>query len=653
MSLQLKCLIPLTGIACGLTAAALHVLDPGVAATGALSLASLVSAFKEHCAKHGMDEPSLTKKMQTAVIRDWDDADQTQEERDIICDADAAMSQHLADCMLDRRALADSSVSTKPYPQYAAELVVDRLADFDTMFAAPANPNATVPLARRFALSVIVRALETARDDQDYAALLTVDLLLAGNTAHAVTHEKLDQVLALLGKTNLSDESIRQAVARFIDFKPVANNSEIIEAIHVFERKLAALKAQLATFSGQDNYVQSLKVKAEQALDASDLDTARRLFAEAVAAAQAKVIEPVRTAAQLKSALASAHLLALDWEAADKAWAEAETMLAPFDQDSAEKIGWEASIALRVFGETFGSAAVLDTAVARWKKLFDTAVSREEWAKAAVRASNLGNALIRRGGQLEGGAGVDLLVRAVEIYRVTGRVFSREADPKLWADIQSNFGTAMVELAERTGGDGQQVLLRQGVQILKAAQRVHKMMNLPKAWTQDQINLGHAMRLLAERTPGDPGIRLLRKAVTNFRAALRLYANEAPTDNWAAAQCGLGTALLAQGVRLSGAGGKRRLEEAIAAIEAGLTFYSYDASPVPWAKQQSNLGCALLRCGELAPSRARAELFIRAVASFDLALTIFTPENSSQFYAVAVHNRACALTLIAERRGCG
>ena len=105
-----------------------------------------------------------------------------------------------------------------------------------------------------------------------------------------------------------------------------------------------------------DNRVTSLKADAEAALAEGDLDKARAAYREAAEAARDKAAEPVRTAAELKSAEAGAHLLALDWQAADAAWTEAAAMLAPFDRDAADELAEDAGAALGVYTANFTPA---------------------------------------------------------------------------------------------------------------------------------------------------------------------------------------------------------------------------------------------------------------------------------------------------------
>jgi hypothetical protein len=139
--------------------------------------------------------------------------------------------------------------------------------------------------------------------------------------------------------------------------------------IERFEAGYRALQAQVEAIVLVDNRVAALKADAEQALAEGDLDKARAAWRAAADAAREKAAEPVRNAALLKSAEADAHLLALDWQAADIAWTEAAEMLAPFDREGAEDVAEDASGRLLRHGERFARAGALGAAILRRRTL--------------------------------------------------------------------------------------------------------------------------------------------------------------------------------------------------------------------------------------------------------------------------------------------
>src|SRR3954471_22546834 len=225
------------------------------------------------------------------------------------------------------------------------------------------------------------------------------------------------QAIQFAGGSDLPDRAIRDAITRFIDVKPEANQAELTDAIGRFEAGYRALEQQLAAIPVSDNRVPSLKADAEAALAEGDLDKARAAYREAAEAARDKATEPVRTAAELKSAEAGAHLLALDWQAADAAWAEAAAMLTPFDPHTASQFNEYASERLSVHGELYGRAGALSAAINRWRALTAAAETRDDKREAARLRNKLGKAVAMQGERAGGPEGIRLLDEAVTVYR--------------------------------------------------------------------------------------------------------------------------------------------------------------------------------------------------------------------------------------------
>jgi hypothetical protein len=88
-------------------------------------------------------------------------------------------------------------------------------------------------------------------------------------------------VLARLDGLTIPEKAIRGAIARFIDVRPGAAESEIVQAVERFETDYRALQEQVAAIAVVDNRVTALKGDAEAALAAGDLDKARAVYREA------------------------------------------------------------------------------------------------------------------------------------------------------------------------------------------------------------------------------------------------------------------------------------------------------------------------------------------------------------------------------------
>jgi tetratricopeptide (TPR) repeat protein len=440
------------------------------------------------------------------------------------------------------------------------------------------------------------------------------------------------------GDQAVPDRAIREAVARFIDVEPGARQADLAAEIERFEAGYRALQAQVTAIVLVDNRVAALKADAEQALAEGDLDKARAAWGAAADAAREKAAEPVRNAALLRAAEADAHLLALDWQAADAAWTEAAAMLAPFDREGAEAIAEEASDRLQGHGERFARAGALDAAIARRRSLAEALRSRGDRQEAARLWNNLGNALSTQGERTGGAEGLRLLDEAVAAYREALVVRARTDMPAKWAMTPNNLGTALSTQGERTGGAEGLRLLDDAVAAYREALTVYTRADMPAEWATTQDNLGNALRIQGGRTGGAEGLRLLDEAVAAHREALTVHARADMPADWAATQNNLGVALRTQGERTGGAEGLRLLDEAVATYREALTVYTVADMPADRALTQNNLGNALSTQGERTGGAEGLRLLDEAVAAYREALTVRTRADMPAHWAMTQEN---------------
>ncbi|MET1110570.1 MAG: DUF4062 domain-containing protein, partial [Allosphingosinicella sp.] len=373
------------------------------------------------------------------------------------------------------------------------------------------------------------RVYETFKDEADFAKKAAIAVGL--------------QAIRMAGGSGVPDRAIRDAIARFIDIKPDANQAELTDAIERFETGYRALEQQLAAIAVTDNRVSSLKADAEAALAEGDLDKARDAYREAAEAARDKAAEPVRTAAELKSAEAGAHLLALDWQAADAAWAEATAMLAPFDEHAVDELVEIAGQRLGKHGALYGRAGALSAATGRWRALAASAEARGDEREATRLRNNVGNLLTTQGERTGGPDGLRLLDEAVTTYRNALAIRTRADKPAAWAMTQNNLGNALAAQAERTGGLEGLRLLDEAVKAYRDALAVLTRADMPAHWARTQNNLGTALRVQAQRTDGPESLRLLGEAVTAYSDALTVRTRADMPVAWATTQNNLGNAL--------------------------------------------------------------------------------------------------------------
>jgi tetratricopeptide (TPR) repeat protein len=439
------------------------------------------------------------------------------------------------------------------------------------------------------------------------------------------------EAIQTAGKSGLPDRAIRDAITRFIDVKPEANQAELTDAIERFEAGYRALEQQLAAITVTDNRVTSLKAAAEAALAEGDLDKARAAYREAAEAARDKAAEPVRTAAELKSAEAGAHLLALDWEAADIVWTEAAAMLAPFDSDAADELTENASERLEKHGELYARAGALGAAINRLRALVASAEAQGDDREAARLRNNLGTALKTQGERIGGSEGLGLLDEAVMAFRRALTIHTRVETPVSWATIQNNLGAVLATQGQRTDNSAGLRLLDEAVTAYRDVLTVHSRAEMPVEWARAQNNLGIALKSQGARTGGPEGLRLLDEAVTAFRDALTIRTRADAITEWATTQINLGNALQTQGECIRGPEGLRLLDEAVTVYRNALSVHTRAGMPAIWALTQGNIGRALACMAEVDSGHASDHLR-GADAALVAALSVFSPEHTAFYH---------------------
>jgi tetratricopeptide (TPR) repeat protein len=440
------------------------------------------------------------------------------------------------------------------------------------------------------------------------------------------------------GTQTVPDRAVREAVARFIDVEPGASQAALTAEIERFEAGYRALQAQVEAIVLVDNRVAALKADAEQALVEGDLDKARAAWRAAADAAREKASEPVRNAALLKAAEADAHLLALDWLAADSAWTEAAAMLAPFDREGAEAIAEDASKRMLGHGEHFARAGALAAAILRLRALADALHARGDRQGAARLRNNLGIALQIQGERTGGAEGLHLLDEAVAAYREALAVYTRADMPADWAMTQNNLGNALSIQGRRTGGAEGLRLLGDAVAVYREALAVRTRADRPADWAMTQNNLGIALRSQGERTGAAEGLRLLGDAVAAYREALAVHSRADLPADWAMTQNNLGVALSTQGERTGGAEGLRLLDDAVAAYREALAVHTRADMPAEWAMTHNNLGNALKRQGERTGGSEGLRLLDDAFAAHREALAVYSRADIPAEWAMTQEN---------------
>ncbi len=614
MPLTLNCIEPLTAICIGVGACALAPFDAGLTAGAVIGGAGLFVRIREGLRKPGLDEPDIFRRLQKEVLRDWDHWQNTQERRDAVTLADAAMTRWLPTVMMTREELAatatESGRDDERYPVIAARKIADRLGDHDPEFKAP-KEGQPESLARQFACDVIKRALRAAKNDRDYATFLTLDIAIELGRATEENRLYLEQIKSIVADTraDVADikkdvgalpEQIAQAVAAQLGAmmgegavqltqirtdvraalmdRPEASEEDIVSQVAYLIRSRAEALAQLEALPvAEDNRLRSLQVAVEQALAASDDEAALT----ALDAEESAYAEQEQVAATKRAGIAGTRATLLlgrgDWQSADAEWTRAENLLAPFDRAAADTLVWQATDKLLDHGEIFGARGALDAVITRARAMQARLQGAADRAGFASWSIWLGNALQTQGARTGGEAGLVLLADAVAAYRAALAVYTESAMPAQWATTQNNLGIALKTQGARTGGEAGLALLADAVAAYRAAMTVRTESAMPAQWATTQNNLGTALRAQGERTGGAAGLALLADAVAAYRASLTVRTEIAMPADWAMTQENIALAFEAMAARRDDP--LPELHEAEVAVLAALTVYTPEHMP--------------------------------------------------------------------------
>ena len=172
-----------------------------------------------------------------------------------------------------------------------------------------------------------------------------------------------------------------------------------------------------------------------------------------------------------------------------------------------------------------------------------------------------------------GGTG---LLRAIELFRRNGTIWTYAKHPMDWAATQNNLGIALRCQAGRTAGAEAKALLKEATEPYQAALTVHTAAARSVDWAGIQNNLGIALSDLGRRTTGEVGVALLAESASAHRAALGVFAAATHPMGWAMTKVNLADALVAQA---------RRTPERGAALLAATRW----RSTLKWRTQQLGL----------------------------------------------------------------
>ncbi len=204
-------------------------------------------------------------------------------------------------------------------------------------------------------------------------------------------------------------------------------------------------------------------------------------------------------------------------------------------------------------------------------------------------------------------------------YEVSATIFTREAFPEEWAEIQSNLAPAY---RHRIKGDRTDNL-EKGIAACLGALEVITRHSLPEQWARVQNNLGllYTDRITGDRTEN------VEKSIACYEGALQVVTRSSHPELWGMLQNNLANAYL---FRIQG-DEAQNLEKAIACYQVALQVRTRSASPYYWASTQVNLGSAYNKriLGN------REQNLQRAISAYKNALQVYTASDYPERWAGA------------------
>ncbi|MEH2378226.1 MAG: CHAT domain-containing tetratricopeptide repeat protein [Nostoc sp.] len=184
-------------------------------------------------------------------------------------------------------------------------------------------------------------------------------------------------------------------------------------------------------------------------------------------------------------------------------------------------------------------------------------------------------------------------------------IYTRDAFSEEWARLQNNLGLVYTD---RITGDKAENI-EKSISCYETALKVVNRIQLPELWGTLQNNLGNAYLC---RIQGDKA-QNLEKAIACYQVALQVRTRSASPYYWASSQFTLGTAYTQRII-----GNKQKnLEKAISAYINALEVYTISDYPERWARAKSNLGNAYYEASQIT----------EALDCLHAALQVFTPTN--------------------------
>lgn len=609
---------------------------PVLATGGALAIGSLLKIVSEERKRRGPQCETEFAKIRESVLAELkNDIIFGQRTQADLNSADEALERDLPACTLDREKIARAAVSRDGFPAAIANLVLQELARIEPVFSETPEHETS----RAFAKKVISGALAAALDNDDYFKSLQPYLLKeiaagVGRVEEKIgdLDTKLAEVLELIRAKQLADPAalktpelaLLRAAERFGELKPNASKDDVFAHLEYFATEYHRISDALEHLTARDNRVHAARQAAKEALDSGNIAKAREHLAEAVAAFRERTEENLAETTSALDALARADLLALDWQTANMHWQQAAAYTDPFSPKDALAMRSNAAEALLEFGERYGLTGPVEAASEIYETLIATSTARGWQAVAAEANLHHGVCLFRLGEHRTDDAGKALLERSVQTLNETLKPFTKEQNPRLWANAHYAQAIARLGLAPRQPGADGKSHIDHAIPSFLAAAEVITEKDTPLLWAELQSNLAIGYQLLVGYAPAAEIPNLLSDAEECYRKALRILTKEADRAKWAGTIANMGNLYQLQAKSLPEPVASDALQKSIAAFKDAVTAIDKTGEPLKWGMLNRNLAKSLYDLAYRSTGQNVVAFLHEAVAALDSAIDGFT-----------------------------
>jgi tetratricopeptide (TPR) repeat protein len=240
----------------------------------------------------------------------------------------------------------------------------------------------------------------------------------------------LRAILVKLGEAGVKDEEIPKRLGEKAD-------------------ELIKLRAENEMLRRGPPALAAIAESVQALIDEGEFDDARRALARGREASRALRADASRYEAAFLAQEARVDDLQLAYRAAAAKYAEAASLVTPFDTERQWRFLLDQATELFKHGDEFGDNAALAEAIGVDRRRLALAPRSERPLDWAMTQKNLGIALSVLGGRESGTA---RLTDAIAAYREALQEYSRDRAPLQWATTQMNLGNALERLGERESG---------------------------------------------------------------------------------------------------------------------------------------------------------------------------------------------------------